>query len=239
MTKWSIHQSLPSQKSDHGRTVVRPTAEDNHRPLKCYRLPLWSIDNSIEACELEPWLSHLAAREYGMYINEPPCRHPRTRAEVSDESIVNSSPLFMIMFNMSEPMSKRLRAGVFFTYAGLLFKSAGSVRSSWVVLASVSEPSRRWGLILLLIFELFNVVTKLYMMVNVGRMRAARRDDLNLCIWAMEVPFFNILAWTAMPEIQRRKTFSLLFSGNMFISGLTLPPAHALMHWIVGCPAYM
>ena len=127
------------------------------------------------------------------------------------------------------------RAGLLLHYLGLSIKSLGSVNLAWAVICEEGWP---WGVAALLLFELFNVLSKIYLIVNLGRLSSARRDDINLCIGSIELTAFNMLAWYTLPSLQLKKNFAMLFYNVMLLSGMTLPPAHVVVGFVLCAPFF-
>ena len=107
---------------------------------------------------------------------------------------------------------------------------------AWAVLC---ERGWQWSVVALLLFELFNALSKMFLIMNIGRLSSARRDDINLCIGSIELTAFNMLAWYSLPNLQLKKNFAMLFSNVMLLSGMTLPPAHVLIEFILCAPFYV
>lgn len=133
-------------------------------------------------------------------------------------------------------LSVGIQAGILFQLFGLLIRSFASVHKASGIYLSGSDSAaagRYVSVSLLLVFELLNIASTLFMIARFRHMESRRRDDLTLCIGTFSVSVFNVLAWHALPEIQREKNFHSLITVIMLLSGISLPPAHVLVHWIV------
>jgi len=128
------------------------------------------------------------------------------------------------------------QAGITLQGLALLVRSLGSFHKAWVALHAGSSENR-CILLLLLLLQAMTFSMTLYMFYNFRR--PGRRNDICFFIGSIEVSIFNLLAWHALPDIQREKKFIWLLPSSLFLIGLSFPPAYALIMWTILCPTLM
>ena len=124
----------------------------------------------------------------------------------------------------------------------MILKSMGSLAKTISLISRGGASSPFW-LVALAIDEIWNAVYKGFVLWDLWAstpwLTPAALLDIAICSCGIDLPVFNLLASMAFPGFLDNKRYEVFYPFTLAVATFVLPPAHALMLWLISGPMYM